>query len=70
MDTLKIKTANSNHVVFSFISILCTSNLCGIYSRHLQQCTVYVSLIKVSMNILLWNCRTNLMNNTRELPEI
>jgi len=33
MNTLKIKTANSNHVVLNFGSILCTSNWCRIYSK-------------------------------------
>ena len=33
MDTLKTKTAKSNHVLFNFVSILCTSNWCRIYSK-------------------------------------
>jgi len=33
MDTLKTKTAKSNHVVFNFHSILCTSTWCRIYSN-------------------------------------
>jgi len=33
MDTLKTKTAKSNHVVFNFILILCTSTWCHIYSK-------------------------------------
>jgi len=32
MDTLKTETATSNHV-FNFVSILCTSTWCRIYSK-------------------------------------
>jgi len=37
LDTLKTKTANSNHVVFNFVSILCTSTWCCIYSTVLSR---------------------------------
>jgi len=65
MDTLKTKTAKPNHVVFYFISIL-TSTWYRIYSK------VYRVLLEknVSINILLWNGRTHLMNNSHQLPEI
>ena len=34
------------------------------WNRGLSEYTLYI------MNILIWNGRTNLMNNTREQPEI
>jgi len=62
MDTLKTKTAKYIHVVFNFVSILCTPTWCRTYSK--VPCTY------VSMNILLWNGRTFLRNNTRVHPEL
>jgi len=35
MDTLKTKTAKSNHVIFNICSILCTSIWCHIYTKVL-----------------------------------
>jgi len=34
MDNLKTKTAKSIHVVFNFVSILCTSTWSRIYSKQ------------------------------------
>jgi len=34
MDTLKTKTAKSTHVVFYFVSLLCTSTWCRIYNKE------------------------------------
>jgi len=66
MDTLKTKTARSNHVVFNSASILCTSTWCRIYNKI--PCTHWYA--NVSMNILLWKGHRRLMNNPREIPEI
>ena len=65
IDILKAKTAKSNHVVFSLVSILWTSTWCRIYNK--VPCTHWKI---VSMNTLSWNGRTCLMNYTRELSEI
>ena len=59
MDTLKTKTAKSNHVVFNFVSLIHPPGVASTarYRVHIDK-----------MYILWWNDRIHLMNNTSELP--
>jgi len=52
MDTLKTKAARPNHVVFNFVSILCISTLCHIYSK--VPCTQCLGIYCCGMAAHIW----------------
>jgi len=59
-----LKTAKSNRVLFNFR--FKTAHPPGVTSTA-RYCEL---IVKMCINILLWNDRTHLMNKSRELPEI